>query len=305
MTRRPPTNLAASVHDRLLARARTEGRPFDELLQYYVIERFLYRLSRSRHSDRLVLKGALMLQFWGGPLSRSTRDIDLMQASSATVERMVQIVRDILAVKVGDDGLLFDAGSLRGESIRVEAEYHGVRLTCRAVLGKAVVRLQVDVGFGDAITPRAREILYPSLLDFGPAKLLGYVPETAVAEKLQAMVVLDMANSRMKDFFDIWLLATKREFAGALLRDAIRATFARRRTDLPEATPVALAPAFSQNREKQTQWRAYLRKARVREEAPTLREVADLIASFVMPVVESGRLGASFDRRWPPGGPWL
>jgi len=302
--KRKVTNVAASVHDRLLARARAEEKPFHELLQYYAIERFLFRLSRSKYADRFVLKGALMHQLWGGSLSRSTRDIDLMGRSSSSVDQAVDIFRDCLAVKVDDDGLRFEAESIRGEEIRIDADYHGVRITLRAYLENAEIRLQVDVGFGDVITPGAQKFSYPSLLGLEEPRLLGYTPETTVAEKLQAMVVLDMANSRMKDFYDLWLLATGREFTGAVLTEAIRSTFSRRRTALPEAIPIALTPAFSEAPDKQAQWHAYLRKVRIIGEQLSLRRTADIIVSFVMPVVESARRGLSFKRRWRPGGPW-
>lgn len=170
--KKTPTNLAASVHGRLLARARSENKPFDDLLQYYVIERFLFRLSHSKHADKFVLKGALMLQFWGGTLPRSTKDIDLSRATPVTVEQMLEIVRDCLSLEVEDDGLRFDIQSLRGEEIRIVSYHQGVRSTFTTRLGKAAIRLQIDVGFGDVITPRAMEIVYPSLLGFEEPRLI-------------------------------------------------------------------------------------------------------------------------------------
>ena len=179
------TNLAASVHARLLNRAKAEGRPFNELLQYYAMERLLYRLSQSDHAERFVLKGALMLQFWGG-----------------------------------------------------------VRVRCCANLGNARIPLQIDIGFGDVITPGALKVVYPTLLDFAAPRLLGYTPETSIAEKFEAMVILDMANTRLKDFLDIWVLAQGQEFRGDVLANAIKTTFLRRRTPLPQFTPIALTPSF-------------------------------------------------------------
>ncbi len=304
MRKRKLANVAASVHDRLLFRARAEGKPFNELLQYYAIERFLFRLSRSKYADLFVLKGALMYQFWGGLVSRSTRDIDLLGTVSSSVGQMVDIVRECLAVEAEDDGLQFDSDSVRGEEIRIEANYQGVRVTFAAYLEKAQIRLQVDVGFGDVITPGVTRIVYPSLIGLQEPRLLGYTPETTVAEKMHAMVVRDMANSRMKDFYDLWLLACGREFGGAVLAEALLATFRRRKTSLPDDTPIALSPAFSEAPEKQMQWRAYLRKARIAGDQPTLRQVAEVIASFVMPAIESSRQGLAFQRIWTPGGPW-
>jgi len=302
--KKPIINMAASVHARLLKRAKAEGRPFNELLQYYAMERFLYRLSRSTYADRFVLKGALMLQFWGGPLSRATKDIDLLGRATASVSELVEIVKNCLTAKVEDDGLLFDQASVTGEEIRLAANYDGVRVRCGGNLGNARVALQIDVGFGDVVTPGEQDVEYPSLLDFGAPRLLGYTPETSIAEKFQALVVLDMANTRMKDFLDIWVLAQGRAFSGALLAQAVEATFRRRRTALPTSTPVALTAPFHSAPAKQAQWRAYLRKGRVKGSVPTLEEVATLIDAFLMPVVGSLVAGAGFDRQWPPGGPW-
>ena len=302
--KKPITNMAASVHARLLKRAKAEGRPFNELLQYYAMERFLYRLSRSTYADRFVLKGALMLQFWGGPLSRATKDIDLLGRPTASVSELVAIVRACIEVDVEDDGLLFDPASVTGEDIRLAANYDGARVRCAGILGNARIALQIDVGFGDIVTPREQAIEYPSLLDLIPPRLLGYTPETAIAEKFQALVVLDMANTRMKDFLDIWVLAQGREFSGAVLAQALDATFRRRRTALPTTTPVALTPPFHSAPAKQAQWRAYLRKGRVQGSVPTLAEVAAQIDRFLMPAVEALVAGAGFDGQWPPSGPW-
>lgn len=222
--KRKPTNMAASVHGRLLNLAKAQARPFNDLLQYYAMERFLYRLSRSAHANRFILKGGLMLQLWGGPLTRSTKDIDLLNRTTADVEALVATVRDCVAVEVADDGIRFDPDSVSGEEIRLAAHYDGVRVRLRAFLGNARVSLQVDVGFGDVVTPAAQHLDYPSLLGFERPRLLGYTPETTIAEKLHAMVALDMANTRMKDFLDLWVLARGRSFSGSVLAQAIHGT---------------------------------------------------------------------------------
>ncbi len=302
--KKPITNMAASVHARLLKRAKAEGRPFNELLQYYAMERFLYRLSRSTYNDRFVLKGALMLQFWGGPLSRATKDIDLLGRATTSVSDLVEIVKGCIAVDVEEDGLLFDATSVMGEEIRLAANYDGVRVRCWANLGNARIALQIDVGFGDIVTPGEKDVEYPSLLDFSTPRLLGYTPETAIAEKFQALVVLDMANTRLKDFLDIWVLAQGREFSGALLAQAVDATFRRRRTPLPTSTPVAFTPLFSSAPGKQAQWQAYLRKGRVQGSVPTLAKIMHLIGAFLMPVIDALHRENGFDKMWSPGGPW-
>jgi hypothetical protein len=197
------TDMAASARARLLNRAKAEHRPFSELLQYYGMERFLYRLSRSDHAEGFVLEGALMLQCWGAPLRRATKDIDLLGRETRSVEQLVAVVKDCLMLELEDDGLRFDPETVQGNEIRIDAKYDGVRLTFVGFLGTARIHLQVDVGFGDVITPGAQELDYPTLLKLDAPRLLGYTPETTIAEKFHAMVVLDMANTRMKDFLDI------------------------------------------------------------------------------------------------------
>lgn len=296
--------MAASVHARLLKRARSEGRTFNELLQYYAMERFLYRLSKSEHTERFVLKGALMLQLWGGPLTRATKDIDLLGRPMITVHELIDIVQSCLAVDVDDDGLRFDPTSVAGAAIRLAANYDGVRLRARARLGTARIALQIDVGFGDVVTPAAQEIEYPTLLDFPAPRLLAYTPESSVAEKFEAMVVLDMANTRMKDFLDIWILAHALEFKSEVLTKAVDTTFQRRRTSLPTEVPVALTSTFHSAAAKQAQWTAFLRKTRIEGATPPLDEVAGLIEAFLMPIAQALVDGSRFTSRWPPGGPW-
>ena len=298
------TNISASVRARLLNRARSEQRPFNELLQYYSMERFLYRLSKSKHADSFVLKGGLMLQMWWGSLTRATKDIDLHRAATASVDELEIIIRDCIGVQVEDDGLLFDAETVNGEQIRLDAQYDGVRIRFAGSLGNARVSVQVDVGFADIITPGAQPISYPTLLDFSTPELLGYTPETTIAEKFEAMVTLDMANTRMKDFLDIWLLAKGRPFDGSVLAKAVDATFSRRKTELPMEAPIALTPAFTDAREKSTQWTSYAKKARVRGDVPSLGEATELINDFLMPVVEALVAEKLFDAEWSPGGPW-
>ena len=302
---KPVTNLAASVHDRLLKRAKLENRSFNELLQYYAMERFLYRVSRSKYANHFVLKGALMLQFWSGPLYRSTKDIDLLGRETKSVLELVEIIKDCISVDVQDDGILFDATSVIGEEIRLAALYDGVRLRCSGQLGTARIGLQVDVGFGDVVVPGEQSIDYPTLLGFNAPRLLGYTPESCIAEKFQALVALDMANTRMKDFLDIWMLAQAREFSGILLGRAIEATFRRRRTPLPKATPVALTSAFYSLPAKQAQWLAYIRKGRILGSAPTFDTVSTKIRTFILPVVEALNAGSIFNKQWNTGGLWV
>jgi hypothetical protein len=296
--------MAASVRARLKARAVRDGRPFNEVLQYYAIERFLYRVSRTPHAERVVLKGALMLQVWGGPLVRSTRDIDLLDRTPGSVDELVAMVRECLAVPVEDDGMVFDPALVEGQRIRLHAHYEGVQVLCRGRLGVAQVTVQVDVGFGDVVTPQPMRLSYGSLLDLPEPELLGTTPETMIAEKFEAMVVLDFPNSRMKDFYDLWFLGRERGFDGEVLAKAIEQTFKRRRTPLPTGTPIALTAAFANDPTKQTQWRAFVRKVRLPEPVPTFEQAVEAVAALVLPPVEALVAGQAFERTWEPGGPW-
>jgi hypothetical protein len=223
------TNVAASVRARLLNKARAEERPFAELLQYYAMERFLYRLSESPHRDRFVLKGALMFSIWGGPATRATKDIDLLSSRTEGVNALVGAVSECLQTGVASDGLTFDPGSVTGEEIRIDAEYNGVRLRFRGTLGSARVSVQVDVGFGDVVTPGAELLTFPTLLDLPAPKLAMYTPETAIAEKVEAMVALGAANTRLKDsctttLAELMLLSSAaegNEHASMLPRDGV------------------------------------------------------------------------------------
>jgi len=297
-------NMAVSVHTRLLQRAKDEGRAFNELLQLYGMERLLYRISQSEHAERFVLKGALMLQLWGDGIARTTKDIDLHGRQTATVDEIVSALRDSVAVDVEDDGLRFPVDEISGDEIRLEAKYDGVRVKLRANLGKAVIALQVDVGFGDVIKPAPASITYPTLLDFPAPTLLGYPPETTIAEKFEAMVSLDVRNTRLKDFLDIWLLAEHREFEGARLAEAIQATFERRGTQLPTEIPIALTARYYDLPARHQQWQAYLRKGRIEGAPGSLAEIAKVIARFLMPVVEATQGLKPLPERWPASGPW-
>jgi len=304
VTRRGPTNVAHSAHQRLLAQARDTGKPFNELLQHYAIERFLYRLGRSPHAEELLLKGALLLRVWDIPMARPTMDIDVLGRTRGTAEVLVPIIRECMVMKVPDDGMEFDARSITTQAITLDDDYQGWRIRFRGGLGKARVVLQVDVGIGDVVYPSPIWIDYPTLLHQPAPRLLVYPPESAIAEKYQAMVELDKANSRMKDFHDLWTLARHLNFQGSILSESIRRTFERRKTSLPDAAPLALTPDFYEDKQKQTQWRAFLEKGLRSETRLNLGAVAGDLRRFLMPPTEALNRGAPFTLKWKQGGPW-
>lgn len=302
---RPMKDIGASVRDRLKQRALSRGDDFQLVLTRYVNERLLYRLSTSRHADLFVLKGAALFTLWAGQPHRATRDIDLLGFGDSSEEHIREVFIEVLRDASADDGVTFDADGLAVGPIREDQEYGGVRVTTLAKIAGAQVRVQIDIGFGDAITPGAESHDFPTLLDDFPApRLRAYPRETVIAEKLEAMVQLDLANSRMKDFFDIIVLSQQFTFDGALLARAIRATFDRRRTSLPLGLPVALTPAFANDTAKRTQWNAFLRKSGVTGAPPDLASAIALLVTFLMKPLEIALTGDAWMGRWAVGGPW-
>ena len=292
--------MAASVRQRLMDLSRKRGEDFQLVLARYGVERLLYRLTRSIYAGQFVLKGAALFQLWTGQPHRPTRDLDLLGQGDPSTDRLRHIFQDICGLAVDDDGLTYLVDSIQAEQIKEDDVYQGIRLHIDTRLGSARIPLQIDVGFGDAITPGPQSVTYPTLLDMPAPQLQAYPRETVVAEKFQAMVQLGMANSRMKDFYDIWTLANAFEFDGPPLCAAIRATFERRQTALPSASPLALTAEFGADRTKATQWIAFLRKGRLTDSPPRLEEVTALLESFLMPPTQSLALGEAWNRVWKP-----
>lgn len=303
MTKRPLKDIAASVRQRLQNNARETGRPFQEVLQYFAMERFLYRLSRSPHADRFILKGALMLAAWNAAASRPTRDIDFLARMENTVEAILPVIRDVCKQQVEPDGIVFDEGSIAGVVIKEDADYEGVRVTFQAHLQNARVPMQIDMGFGDVVFPAAVQTDYPTILDYPAPRLRAYSRETAVAEKFEAMTKLGQLNSRMKDFFDIWLLSRQFDFDGLTLAGAVAKTFANRKTPI-DPKPVALTIAFAEDQTKVTQWRGFLRKSRLENAPQELGQVVDALAAFLLPVAEALNESQPFDQFWQAPGTW-
>jgi len=214
-------NLPASVHQRLLNKAKESSRPFNELLQYFAIERFIYRISKSPHADQFILKGALMFSAWCGPESRPTMDIDLLGKIDNQLDTVTAAMKDACLTDVRPDGMSFDADTVDAVRITEDAEYEGVRVRVRGSVGKIRVSIQIDIGFGDVIVPNASMVSYPAFLGFPAPELNGYTMESTIAEKFQAMVKLGVLNSRMKDFYDIWFLSRTFDFKGVILGEAI------------------------------------------------------------------------------------
>ena len=297
-------NVAHSVRQRLLNRAKESGVDFQLVLTRYAVERLLYRLARSEHRDRFVLKGAMLFTLWTGELHRPTRDLDLLGFGDPEAERLAGVFRSLCGLAVADDGLTFDAATVAVEAIREDQEYGGQRVRFDARLGQARISLQVDVGFGDAITPGAEEVEYPTLLGMDPPRLRAYPKETVVAEKFEAMVQLGMANSRMKDFYDLLVMSRTFSFEGEPLWRAIAATFARRGTALPSGPPVALTEAFAADDAKTKQWKAFRKRNGLDDRVGDLAAAVADLARFLLPILDSAQRGNEFRANWAPNGPW-
>jgi hypothetical protein len=295
---RDPQNIGASVRARLLNKARAERVDFQILLTRYALERLLYRLSVSDHRDQFVLKGAMLFVAWVADPFRPTRDLDLLGRGENGSDAIAEVFRAICAQTVADDGVIFDIVGLKASAISDDREYSGVRVRTAGLIAGARVPIQVDIGFGDAVTPQPIEIDYPTLLDHPAPHLKAYPVETVVAEKFEALVKLGIANSRMKDFYDLWLIAQTFEFRQAGLTQAVQRTFERRGTRLPIGVPVGLTAEFAETRS--VQWRAFLGRDRMAAAPIALAVTVGDLRAFLMPLVSAYDL----DYIWPPGGPW-
>ncbi len=302
MSRKRPTNIGASVRQRLLSQARTDKRTFSELLQYFAMDRFLYRMSISDYADSFILKGALMLQAWKSPVFRATMDIDMLaHRTSNEISEIEGVIRNICTTAVEPDGLDFDQQSVQGERIVEEADYEGVRVTFFGKLDTARIRMQIDIGFGDVIYPSPQHTEMPTILDFPPAIINAYSLESAIAEKFEAMIKLDALNSRMKDFYDIWLLSRQFNFSNKDLQKAIDLTLHNRKTELPEE----LTP-FSDKFiiDKTTQWNAFSKKMKIDTVPVEFSEIVHHIEKFLDPAISGIRSQSDSDLQWEAPGPW-
>jgi predicted nucleotidyltransferase component of viral defense system len=291
-------NLSASILDRLLTLAKQRGDDYNLVLNRFALERLLCRLSTSAHADSFMLKGALLFALWYDDPHRPTRDADLLGFGQDDAEHLIAVFREVAAMSM-EDGIVFDVASVRADVIREDNTYGGTRINLVARIGSARCSLQIDVGFGDAVTPEAQTVVFPTLLNDFPAPTLRVYPVyTVIAEKYQAMVMLGMANSRMKDFYDLAVIARRTELDGATLAGAIAATFARRSTALPTVRPVALTSQFSEDETKRRQWQAFLNKNRL--VISNLAETVSMLDMLLWSPTEIAVAGTAFKATWSP-----
>lgn len=298
------TGLAQSVHVRLVAHSKEIGVEAQLVLERFALYRLLYRLSKSSYCERFVLKGAQLMLIWIGETVRPTRDADLLGFGDLSYKTLTQIFREICTQDVEADGMEYLPDSVIVAPIREDNPYGGWRVTLEARLGTARLHLQVDIGIGDAVTPEPGWVELPQLLDFPAPRLRCYRPETTIAEKLETMVSLGLRNSRMKDYFDVYVLSEHEAFDGRLLSDAIRNTFKRRNTVIPSELPMALSHEFATDVGKVVQWGSFLRRIKEGSIPADLGKVIERLVAFLGPVLAAVRNQEEFSSQWPPGGPW-
>lgn len=296
-------NLSASIRARLNNLAKKKNQPFQQILLHYGMERFLYRLSKSNHSENFILKGGLYFLLHDIPARRFTRDIDLLGFTEFSEAEIKDVISSICILEVVSDGLIFDPTTIQVDSIRAPADHEGFRIKFLGYLGSARIHMQLDLGYRDEIHLTPERMTYPTLLDMESPIILVYPPESVIAEKFQAMVFLGEVNSRMKDFYDIWLLSKHRRFDGKTLQKSIEETFRNRNTPFPSSTPTAFNDNFSKN--KQGIWKHFMDNLTVDVSIPEdFSTLTNDIKSFLMPVIESLTQNIVFDKSWVPDTGW-
>ncbi len=293
-----PVNIPASVHQRLLNHANETGRSLNEWLYLYAAERFLYRLASSPYHEKLILKGAMVFIARKAPRTRPTLDIDFLGFTKNTPENLEKIIRAICCISPAeDDGMRFDTETVRAIYIKKNAEYQGVRISFMGFLGKIRIRMQIDVGFDDIVFPAPEKIIFPAILNYTAPEIMAYTLESMVAEKFEAMVKLGLLNSRMKDFFDIWLVSRQWSFQMKTLTKAILATFEKRGTVLT-ATPAIFTASIDSMHDKQIQWKAFVRKSKLGFAPQDFNEVTKIISSFIAPAVNAILNDCDVNKEW-------
>jgi len=293
-------NYSASVRSRLENAAKESRRGFSEVLLFYSMERFLFRLAQIPEGSSFVLKGGAMFRVWDAAVPRPTRDLDLLSSSTNDMNELTRIMASACSVSLEEDGIIFDPKSIRAEKIKEDADYEGVRIKLEGKLGTAKTPLQIDIGFGDVVIPRPLVIDYPTIIDLPTPKLKTYTKESVIAEKLHAMVFLGSINSRMKDFYDVWFLASHFDFEGKTLAEAIKQTFKRRKTDI-EFDPIAFRPDFASSAQKKIQWDSFYRKLQTNvpeNQAIELPDALTVVKALTVPPMVALVEQKAFAGRW-------
>ncbi|HBI02259.1 MAG TPA: nucleotidyl transferase AbiEii/AbiGii toxin family protein [Anaerolineae bacterium] len=300
----PVKNVAASVLTRLKNQNEILERPFAEILQYYAMERFLYRLSQTEYADKFILKGGLLFYAWSLPLRRPTRDIDFRGYVSSNKSILLKIIKEIISISVPEDGLIFDAQSVVIEETQIDADYQGTRIKLIALLERSKIPIQIDIGFSDELTSKAETIKYPNLLpNLKTTHMKGYPKETVVAEKFHAMVRHAELNSRMKDYYDLWLISETFDFDIKDLQKAIEATFTKRDTEIPLEQPLSLTIDFA--RTGQTRWINFLDKMNLENNQVTnFVNVVEQIWDFLQTPLQASINKTKLDKKWKPNQGW-
>lgn len=298
------TNVSQSVRDRLMNTARETGENFQAVLVRYATERLMYRISRSGHQDRFVLKGAWLFYLWDIP-RRTTRDVDFLGHGANSADAVEELFREIVQIEPDiHDGLEFDPETVQAEQTQEEGDYEGVRVRLTARLGQARIPTRIDIGFGDALANPPVSTDLPVLLDLPAPHLRAYSAEAAVAEKLEAIVRFGTVNTRFKDFFDLHVLSRERTFAADTLRKQVTATFSRRDTDLPAGVPDGLGDEFGQSEASQRQWEAFLRSTDAEGAPPEFSVTLAEVRAFAYPVLDAAAGGRPLAGRWTPREGW-
>lgn len=298
------TNIQASIRDRLRNKAKETNRPFAEVLQYYGMERFLYRFGRSKYADKFVLKGALLFTVWQIPERRTTLDIDFLARYDNQVASIETVIRHVCDVSVESDGLIFDAKTIQGRKIKEDADYEGVRVKFMGFLERSHIPMQIDMGFGDIVYPKTKVIDYPVILDFPKPQLKGYPPESVISEKFEAMIKLGLLNSRMKDFYDIWLMMRQFNFNGSNLVEALKRTFEHRKTNIPAGKPLFVEEIYDEKSDRQILWKAFLRKGNIKHAPEKLAITAKEIENFLIKPLDAINKAQEFVGEWKALGQW-
>ena len=295
-------DMVSSVRNRLLELARRKNRPFDEILVLYGLERFLFRLSQSAYKDQFILKGGLLIYGMALSEARPTKDIDLLGLTQYSVEAVSELVKDIGKIEF-NDGMNYDFSRLTHETMAPDTEYPGIRLKFVGKLGNTRIPMQLDIGFGDVVVPDVKEMVFPTILDMEAPTILAYAIETIVAEKFEAALDLADLNSRMKDFYDLWVLSQKYSFDGRSLQEAITATCKRRGTIIRSDAEIFLTE-FSRNFDINTQWTAFINKGPMDNTPDDFSRLMVALHDFLFPVATACESKDEFNLKWPPGGPW-